>query len=144
MSRQSLELAKYKCKRLYIRGSLSKVNLNGDGNPDGFQFKFKNPLRRLNLFGIRNLKLILDGVEVESSKIIFNAKNRDYRIKDFVKAGFKDTICYEGEEIKVTVEKEGGLEPGKEHTIELWANILALEHAHEVLLAYVRTCAHEC
>jgi len=137
MSRQSLELAKYKCKRLYIRGSLSNVDLNGDGNPDGFQFRFKNPLRRLNLFGIRNLKLILDGVEVESSKIIFNAKNRDYRIKDFVKAGFKDTICYEGEEIKVTVEKEGGLKTEKEHTIELWANILALEHAQEVLLAYV-------
>jgi len=143
MSAQALELARYKGRRLYVHRSLTNVDLNGDGKIDGFQFRFKNPMRRLNLFGIRNLKLILNGAKLESSKIIFHTKDKDYMVDDFAKAGFKDTIRYEGEEIKVTVKKESGLEQGKEQVIELWATILALEHANEFLLAYVKDKAFD-
>jgi len=133
---RQLDLAHYKCKRLYIKGSLSNIDLNDDGIPDGFQFMFKSPIR-FCLFALRDLKIVLNGRKINSSKIYVIAKGKSFEVNELSGAGFRDTICREGEEIKVVVEKKGGLEKEKHYVIELWATLLNLEGCRNILLAYV-------
>lgn len=102
---------------MYNKGSLSNIDLDGDGQPDAFQFMFKNSYHMICFYTTYRLRLFLNEEEIKNEDIIIIVDGKNYPAKDLVKSHL---VSHEGDKITIRVRRQGGLEINKEYSIKLW------------------------
>jgi len=103
-------------RKLYVKGSLKNVDLNGDGSFDGFRFTLKNVLASGTLIAPFELSVDGDPIDVKDVELEYGSGKIDLaRISSENPLKFRI-----GREAVLTVKKPGGLSPG-EHKIEIVA-----------------------
>ncbi|MBS7654680.1 MAG: DUF6379 domain-containing protein [Candidatus Bathyarchaeia archaeon] len=96
---------------------IRNVDVDGDGQPDGFQFDIVNPFYTAEPVSvIKTFSLTVDGEHVSLEKI--SLVLRDQRIKIETAPSIYEIWWRFGETAQIFVEKPGGLESG-EHMMEL-------------------------
>ncbi|MEM2913667.1 MAG: DUF6379 domain-containing protein [Candidatus Bathyarchaeia archaeon] len=91
---------------------MENVDLDGDGQIDGFQFELGNPLYTAQpLSSIRGFSLAINGEEIDPEKITFILRKNRINLKSV--STIPELWWRYGEIIHVFVEKPGGLKPGK-------------------------------
>ena len=98
---------------VYERQSLRNVDLNEDGQVDGFTFRMKNPIYS-GYYKVFELEV--DCERVPASDIEISSGNKTLRATQL---SFQDSLCLlPGQPCKITVYRSGGLNAGK-HKIRL-------------------------
>lgn len=91
---------------------IENVDLDGDGQIDGFQFEMGNPLYTAQpLSSIKGFSLTINREKIDQEKITFILRKNRINLKSVFTIpelwwGYGETIC-------VFVEKPGGLKPGE-------------------------------
>jgi len=96
---------------------IRNMDVNKDGEIDGFQFNICNPFYTAEpVSSIRSIQLKIDGDEVDTEKTSLIIRNQRIKIKDAPTV--YETWWRFGEVSSVLVEKPGGLTLGK-HQLEI-------------------------
>ena len=98
---------------IFMKNSLKNVDLNGDGEMDGFSFEVKNNVQTATLAG---LSVEVDGEEYPRDLVGIEVSGRDFKCRSL--SGENTVSVPLGETAKITVTKKDGLPLG-EHAIRL-------------------------
>ncbi|MEM1530741.1 MAG: DUF6379 domain-containing protein, partial [Candidatus Bathyarchaeia archaeon] len=91
---------------------IENVDLNGDGQIDGFQFELGNPLYTAQpLSSIKGFSLIVNGERIDPEKITFILRRNRISLKNV--STIPELWWGYGEIIRVFIEKPGGLKSGE-------------------------------
>ncbi len=114
--RRLLFLARYEewvKDKIYEKGSLRNIDLDRDGNIDGFSFRIKNPLYSAYY---KRPDIYIDGEKIDPSTIIIRKMGETISMDEW--RDDKPLALIPGETIEIVIRRPGGLKPGK-HIIEI-------------------------
>ena len=108
-----MPIPKFILRKLYKKGSLKNVDLDGDGNPDGFSFELENKLANATILPDERPGIKVDGVPIEPENITIRYEGKEIKLSELN----TEVLFAKGTTMEIVVKYDGGL-PAGEHKLE--------------------------